>query len=59
MSTKLTADPADAIPDDAAGVYLAGGDREWFDGSGLITDWHWSRNVYVVSNQKLAEAAGE
>lgn len=25
-------DDADAIPDDAAGVYLAEGDREWFDG---------------------------
>lgn len=50
-------DDADAIPDDAAGVYLAEGDREWFDGSALITDWHWSRNVYIVSNQKLAEAA--
>ena len=49
-------DDADAIPDDAAGVYLAEGDREWFDGSALIADWHWSRNVYIVSNQKLAEA---
>jgi hypothetical protein len=48
-------DDADAIPDDAAGVYLAEGDREWFDGSALIADWHWSRNVYIVSNQKLAE----
>ncbi|SNS61263.1 hypothetical protein SAMN06309944_0999 [Micrococcales bacterium KH10] len=52
-------DDADAIPDDAAGVYLAEGDREWFDGSALIADWHWSRNVYIVSNQKLAAAAGE
>lgn len=50
-------DDADAIPDDAAGVYLAEDDREWFDGSALIADWHWSRNVYIVSNQKLAEAA--
>lgn len=50
-------DDADAIPDDAADAYLAEGDREWFDGSALITDWHWSRNVYIVSNQKVAEAA--
>lgn len=50
-------DDADAIPNDAAGVYLAEGDREWFDGSALIADWHWSRNVYIVSNQKLAEPA--
>lgn len=48
-------DDADAIPDNAAGVYLAEGDREWFDGSALIADWHGSRNVYIVSNQKLAE----
>src|SRR5690606_34641255 len=52
-------DDADAIPDDAAGVYLAEGDREWFDGSALIADWHWSRNVYIVSNQKLAEVTKE
>lgn len=50
-------DDADVIPDDAAGVYLAEGDREWFDGSALIADWHWSRNVYIVSNQKLAQVA--
>lgn len=48
-------DDADAIPDNAAGVYLAKGDREWFDGSALIKDWHWSRNVYIVSNQPLPE----
>ncbi|KAB1640682.1 hypothetical protein [Gulosibacter chungangensis] len=40
-----------------AGVYLAEGDREWFDGSALIADCHWSRNVYIVSNQTLAEPA--
>lgn len=49
-------DDADAIPDNAAGVYLAEGDREWFDGSALIKDWHWSRNVYIVSNQSLMKA---
>lgn len=59
-STKFaliaSVDDTDTIPDDAAGIYLAEGDREWFDGSALIADWHWSRNVYIVSNQKLAEA---
>lgn len=44
-------------PDDAAGVYLAHGNREWFDGSSLIAAWHWSGNPYIVSNQELAEAA--
>lgn len=53
----LIASVDDAIPDDAAGVYLAEGDREWFDGSALIADWRWSRNVYIVSNQTLAELA--
>ncbi|RMI08769.1 hypothetical protein [Cellulomonas triticagri] len=51
-------DDPDAVPDDAAGVHLADGDRAWFDGSALVDDWGWSRNVYVVSAPALTEVRG-
>lgn len=49
-------DDRGAVPGDAAGVHLADGDRAWFDGSALLADWGWSRNVYVVASPALAAA---